>query len=243
MPDHPYTRLPLQRAYNVRDLGGYACAQGKTTRWRTYLRGDNLAFLENEDITFLKEYGLKTVIDLRSADELTSFPNPFELDEEITYHNIPLMAGNIGDITRELAGKPAQFLPLFYTMLLDQGKGNLKKVLDVIADHTTGALLFHCTAGKDSTGILSMLLLSIAGVADVDIISNYCITAHYNKENPRIQKQMHVTPAEVLASSPEYIITTMGYLDAKYGSREFYLQAIGVDQANIERIRTHFCTQ
>ncbi len=243
MFDNPYIRLPLQRAYNVRDLGGYSCTQGKVTRWKTYLRGDSLAFLENEDITFLKEYGLKTVIDLRNADELAPFPNPFEFDEEIQYHNIPLVAGDIGDITRELIGKPAQFLPIFYTMLLDQGKENIKKVLDVIAAHDTGALLFHCTAGKDRTGILSMLLLSIAGVADADIINNYCTTYHYNKENPRIQKQMQVTPAEVLASSPAYIITTMGYLDTKYGSRESYLQSIGVDQANIERIRMHFCMQ
>ncbi len=243
MPDQHYVRLPMKKAFNIRDLGGYACTQGRVTRWKTYLRGDNLAFLEEQDINFLKAYGLKTIIDLRSADELQALPNPFEPDKDVAYFNIPLMAGNIGDVTRELRNTPHQFLPTFYAMLLKEGKESLRHVMNVIATHDTGALLFHCTAGKDRTGILSMLLLSIAGVADADIINNYSSTYQYNLENPRIQKLKETAPYEILASSPKYIETAMQYLDTEYGSREAYLNAIGVEQTSIDRIRAHFCVQ
>lgn len=241
MIEQHYTRLPLERAYNIRDLGGYPCSYGSVTQWKTFLRGDNLAFLTGTDIRFLKQYGLKTVIDLRSQDELNHLPGPFARDTDIAYHNIPFMAGNIADVTRSLAEKPAEFLTTFYNMLLEEGKENLKEIMTLISKHEKGTLLYHCTAGKDRTGIISMLLLSIAGVSEEDIVSNYCTTYHHNLANPRIRDMRDTVPREILSSSHEYIMSAMSYLDERYGSPQQYLRSVGIGTSTIESIRALLC--
>ena len=64
-----YTRLPMENAYNVRELGGYATKKGSVTIHHQFLRSENLTDITEEDKTFLIEYGLSGIIDLRSREE------------------------------------------------------------------------------------------------------------------------------------------------------------------------------
>ena len=72
-----YNRLPMEGAYNVRDLGGYATKNGSVTRYHQFLRSDNLTEISEADQSFLEHYGLGAIIDLRGREETLIYPNPF----------------------------------------------------------------------------------------------------------------------------------------------------------------------
>src|SRR5207248_11734510 len=69
--------LPWDACFNIRDLGGYAAAAGRRTRWRALLRGDNLGWLKPSGRAALIDYGVRTIIDLRHPSEVARAPHPF----------------------------------------------------------------------------------------------------------------------------------------------------------------------
>src|SRR5215212_4777488 len=95
--DHSARRLYWDACYNVRDLGGYATVDGGHTRWDAFVRADNLSRLTPAGQSALIAYGVRTVIDLRRADELTIDLNPFAPPSghtcAVTYLNLPLGLG------------------------------------------------------------------------------------------------------------------------------------------------------
>ena len=230
-----YIRLPLKNAYNVRDLGGYAC-DGGATSFKKFIRADDLGRLDQTDIQFLLNYGIKTIIDLRSADELVASPSPFAVSDAVEYINIPLIPGQAADVTKLTQTPPADFLPNFYLLILKNGGDAIKKVMESIADASAGGILFHCTAGKDRTGIIAALLLMLAGVSHTDIIANYEITHTYIMQNPHFIKQMDKlnVPLEYIYSNREYLQPTLDYID-KLGGIQAYLESIGVSKTTIEK--------
>ena len=84
-----WVRLPLDGVENCRDLGGYGTEKGGQTDWRTFLHSSDMNKLTEEDISFLEEYGVKTVIDLRGSDEIERSPNPLAKLNSFDYFNIP----------------------------------------------------------------------------------------------------------------------------------------------------------
>ncbi|MDR1642792.1 MAG: tyrosine-protein phosphatase [Clostridiales bacterium] len=228
-----YVRLPFRNAYNIRDLGGYSCGPGKATKWGAFLRADDLGWLERDEIDFLKSYGITTVIDLRGASEIESLPDPFKAEEGVDYHSIPFMTKAITDITRVLDETPASFLENFYIELLKHGQEAVKEIFETIAK-SQGSVLFHCTAGKDRTGVIAMLLLGLAGVAEPDIVANYEITYTYFKRNPIIQK---VDPSlNVLYSKSEFIEKAISYINDSFGNVPQYLESAGVSHETMRVI-------
>jgi protein-tyrosine phosphatase len=220
-----YVRLPLRHAYNVRDLGGYSCGPGKATRWGAFLRADDLSRLDREEIDFLKGYGVAAVIDLRGLSEQEAMPDPFKSEEGVSYSSIPFMTKAITDITKVLEETPAAFLENFYIELLKHGKDAVKAIFETIAA-SPGAVLFHCTAGKDRTGVVAMLLLSLAGVGQPDIVANYETTYTYFKQNPILQK---IDPSlNVLYSKAEFIEKAIAYINESCGGAQQYLESAGV---------------
>jgi protein-tyrosine phosphatase len=233
-----WVRLPLKNAYNVRDLGGYACQNGETTRWRIFLRADNLTHLDADEIQLLKDYGVRTVIDLRSREECAILPDPFLEDAGVHYLNIPLITENVADVTKTITGKaPQDFLKSFYIELIEHGQGVIKQILTEIASHGDGCLLFHCAAGKDRTGIVAMLLLGLAGVGAPDIVSNYEVTYTCLRQDSKFFEAAGPIPIEVCMSKPEYIEHVMAHIQGRYGGIPEYLERIGLPHETAETIR------
>lgn len=226
--------LPLRHAYNVRDLGGYWTTDGKITSWRKFLRADAMDKLDQSDIEYLKGYGLKTVIDLRSEDEAQREPDVFEADEDIDYINIPLMVGKVGDITLDADSFHIE-LKDFYLALLKE-KEIIKRIMEKIAGASQGCVLFHCTAGKDRTGIVAMILLALAHVRKTDIIADYEISYTLLKENPHLKFDPKRIDISVIFSKPETILACLETIESNYGSVKEYICECGVSKTDIERI-------
>ncbi|MCI6858906.1 MAG: tyrosine-protein phosphatase [Eubacterium sp.] len=227
-----YNRLPLEKAYNVRELGGYATRNGSVTKYHQFLRSENLTDITEEDKEFLIDYGLKAMIDLRGREEALVYPNPFRTDDRVTYINCPLITENILDLR---AVKEEGFNPGEFYVKLVEYKEMILNIFRFILDHEDGCILFHCQAGKDRTGVLAMLLLGISGVSKEDIIANYEVTYTYLKDHVEIRLDDGLEELEY--SRPEWIEQAYDHIMSVYGSFKKYLLSTGLTKKEIRQIR------
>ncbi len=245
-------RLPLKNIYNARDLGGYYCDKNSVTKWKTFLRTDDLHYADNSDKQFLKSYGVKTIIDLRSEEEIKNKPNPFCNDENFKYYNIPFNVSNLADATKKVmelkdnTESIKTFMPNFYVDLLKNGGQIIKEIFETFAKNEDGIVLYHCTAGKDRTGIISMLLLGLAGTSNADIINNYIETYNYLIESPYIKNTIteeNKYPKEMeqlLYSNPEYITPALDYVNENFENIFSYLLSTGLTKSTLNKIKNNF---
>lgn len=227
-----WVRLPLENLENCRDLGGYGTTEGEQTKWKSFLRADNMSKLDEEEITFLEEYGVKTVIDLRSDDETSAYKNPLSEIDAFDYHNIPL-AGQLISNGNVNLGKT---MGDFYVTMLKESPG-IEQIFNIIGQVDEGGVVFHCMAGKDRTGVLAMLLLGVAGVAKKDIITNYEVTYTNLESIQEYTKIPMEIPEAFLHSKREFIIQAYDYIIENYGTFESYLIDKGIEKEVIERVK------
>jgi protein-tyrosine phosphatase len=174
--------IELDGAVNVRDLGGLATDDGGTTAAGVLLRSDNLQGLSDKDVRRLvDDLGVRTVLDLRTPTEVRS-EGPGPLVEEglrhVNHDLIPtwdedaVSADRIVPHERREAGD----LSHFYLTYLDQAGDEVVAALRVLTEDTSGAVVVHCAAGKDRTGVIVALALVVAGVRRADIVADYALT-------------------------------------------------------------------
>ncbi|KGE00915.1 tyrosine-protein phosphatase [Rhizobium sp. YS-1r] len=235
--------IALEGAHNVRDLGGYPTVTGSLTRWRSILRGDALHRLGPADIGILLDHGLTTVIDLRNAHELATEINPFARHAQVRYHNTPLFSA-LAPV--EMMADTASGFDMGdrYCQAIDECRPAIAEVLGTIANAPEGTVLFHCSAGKDRTGVISALLLANAGVDEATIIEDYALTATIS--GPLIGRLREralghgAAPALldiVLASEPRSMRRTLDHIHTNYGGIQGYMSALGFDPTMTERLR------
>jgi protein-tyrosine phosphatase len=237
--------IRLAGAHNVRDLGGYAAMDGGETRWRSILRGDGLHLLNDNDMSVLINEGLRTVIDLRSVHELAIEPNPFASHAIIQYRNIPLF-GALSPIDAVRESNGALFdMAARYRDAIDQCREPIATVLTAIAEADEGIVLFHCSAGKDRTGIIAALLLSLAGVEDDTIIADYALTTSIAAplmERLRAQALTRGTDPHLvesfLACLPETMRATLSHLNENHGGTFRYLAGMGLDERALRKLKS-----
>lgn len=231
-----WVRLPIDSLENCRELGGYSTKFGQQTKWHAFLRSSEMSKLSQEDIVFLKEYGVKTVIDLRGEDEIETHKNPLAEEDFCEYHNIPYITERVSDIT--LSSYEIS-MGDFYVDLLNQNN-SMKRIFDVIDQAEEGCIIFHCQAGKDRTGILAMLLLGLVGVEKKDTVSNYEVTYTNLESIHQIERLNGNIPKEYLYSNRDYILRAYEYILNTYQSVDQYLMAKDVEQDVIDRVKRRF---
>jgi protein-tyrosine phosphatase len=220
-------RLLINSVRNLRELGGYPISGGGTTQWGVFLRSDAPVRVTGEDIAFLRDYGVTDVLDLRGEAEAGQRPHPLMDTVEIAYHNIPFTEdfSIFGDLS---------FCPRDHYVAILGLEHRLKDIFTLLAK-AKGCVLFHCTAGKDRTGIVSALLLSLAGVPREDVMADYQLTFTYIRE---LIKEIVVSkrPIELCRTEPEWIEPALDFIEDKGGAAA-YLSSLGVSEDNIERLR------
>lgn len=206
-------------------------------------RGCALTGIENIHHEDLISRGLATIIDLRRDDEIAHAPNPLAADPRVIYVNIPLFDGlaPIDQMAEEAEG--VFNMGIRYRYALDTCQANMATVLRTIADAAPGGVYFHCTAGKDRTGLIAMLLLANAGVEQDVIIAEYALTA---KLGASLMDRLRIaitergqTPertGQILASAPETMRGVLEHLEANYGGPIAYLDSIGIDATTREKL-------
>ncbi|MDR3476274.1 MAG: tyrosine-protein phosphatase [Devosia sp.] len=241
----PFSRhLPLPGTYNIRDLGGYEAGEGRT-QWRRILRADALHKLDEAGVAALIDAGVRTVIDLRHDHELATAPNPFRGSDAVRYVNISLF----DQLTPPGAGLDEQgrqtnVLLELYKLALERRPEAIRDVLSAIAEAPEGAVLFHCTAGKDRTGIIAALLLALGGVDRETIGADYALTAKMIA--PLIDELVAGAAARgadiasfrlLLGAAPETMEAFLTHLDTTYGGAPAYLRSVGIDDELRDQLR------
>lgn len=227
-------RIPLYNMLNLRDLGGYAC-DGGTTRFGVFFRSDVPASAEAAR-ALRDTLGVTDVLDLRSVEEKQQVINGATQTESIRWHDLPLF----DEMDPTLVYHDPDVLIKLYRNLLDTAGQAVKQVIETMID-APGAALVHCSAGKDRTGIISMLLLDAVGVATEDIIADYEVSFSYMY--PLFKKFMERDPDHangILNSRRENMVVTLDYLRAEFGSAREYLLDQGIAEDALEALRAKF---
>lgn len=229
--------ITLDGAYNVRDLGGYRTASGGETRWQTFLRADALHELSPADIETLLGLGLSAVIDLRSEAEIARQPSRLADHDAIVYHHISLFDG-LAPVDAFMADGERFSLSARYIDAVERCRPALAQVAHAIADAPDGVVLFNCTAGKDRTGIVAAMLLSVAGVEVGDIAADYALTATIAAplmERLRLQAMARgldeATSGMLLSSEDAAMRAFLRHVDDRYGGFRQYLSESGLAPA------------
>jgi len=231
--------VTLQGAYNVRDLGGYPTETGQT-HWGVLFRADALHQLSDDDQQILRKRGVKTVIDLRHGAEIETQPNVFANADDIRYHNIPIFRSSVSGNS---SGQTPD-LPSIYRYIIEECRAGVSEALTTIADAEAGGVVFHCTAGKDRTGIIAALLLDIAGVEANTIADDYALTTGAMTHiRPRLLERVREEGGSVeqmdrlLSSHREDMLDFMTYLHERYSNAAQYAREIGLTGEQIVRLQ------
>ena len=234
--------LGWDACYNAREVGGYPTGNGGRIRRRVLVRADNLHRLTPEGQAALREYGVGTVIDLRLAHELEQHPNPFAAGHGPRYHNLPLHDLETGE---EIDAAKSTLDG--YVIMVEKGKGVVAAIIKAIAAGLKeGGVLVHCHGGKDRTGIVVALLLSLVEVPRETIAADYALSeamleapnlAWLEEQSKALGRP--VERPEWMHARPETMLGLLDHLDRQYGGVENYLEAAGVTQAEIAQIRKH----
>lgn len=232
-----YIRLPLEGAKNVRDLGGYATKNGRITKFHVFIRSNRLKNITDADNEFLKNYNITDIIDLRGK---TAIQDTFVSDDNIkpgyfNFHYLPLCNKELEDFLDENLWKEDFDFGEGYYLLLNN-KEKIKEIFNILIN-SEGGVLFHCTAGKDRTGVIAALILGVCDVEDIDIIANYEVTNTYIEFDGCMDS--YVEP--IKKSNVQFIKTFIQRLKDKYGSYENYLVSCGIELNDIEKLRSKFC--
>lgn len=234
--------LELISLLNARELGGYLTTDGHTIRMHRFLRTAGTDQLTEEDRAFLYDYGVRCVIDLRSTYETNDHPSKLDGYRDIAYYHVPMLDEMNSKKAKELQkDMPTSMFEIYQGLILDS-QAAFKRVLDIIADHPDHCILFHCTAGKDRTGLTAMLLLSIAKVDEETIVQDYAVSekflsAFIEKRTQELEAVGIHPPKFMFGTEPENMIKTLALIREKFGSVHDYLLQIGVDQNQMEKIR------
>lgn len=238
-------RVSLQGVVNFRDLGGYATADGRLTRWGQIFRSDLLADLTDADLDVLSGIGLRTICDLRSDSERLSKPNRTLSGAVVKMHAIGFMPHRGDELLADTkAGKVLvpdienRVREIYRRFVTDQC-GTFAKLLELI-DTQPLPMLIHCTSGRDRTGFASAVLLMVMGVPRPTIAEDYLLSNQYRRDLT-FQIGGSVQP-EVMATltnaHPDYLAASFQAIDEGWGSDAAYLRAaLGLSEGRRNRLQ------
>lgn len=228
-----WNRMPksiLESTMNTRELGMYRIQGTKnyTLSNRIY-RSDRCESLSASDKKLLLDRDITTIIDLRSEQEAETKPSAFSSDSDFIVFHYPIVEGMLPP--NSLEAVPVSYMEIAHADCV-------KEVFKTIAD-ANGGILFHCTAGKDRTGVVSAILLALVGVSDEDIVYDYAISREFNKqrleaylkEHPEIDK-------DIVLANEKSMYGFLRMLREKHNSVDQYLRDIGISEYEIQELKS-----
>jgi len=230
---------------NVRDLGGHPTGDGGETRFGSLVRADSVGRLSESGWQALVAYGIRTVIDLRGDHEREDDP-PGELPVDVRH--VPFMEASEAE-WEEIAEQLEKLdeLPVAdatrdaYLIFLERFKPNVGAAIRTVAEAPEGGVVVHCVGGKDRTGLLTALLLHVAGVPEAEIAADYALSEERLRPRHDAWLEAAETEAErkrlerITQTPPQVITGVFDKLERRYGSVDAYLHSAGVGEEDLAR--------
>jgi protein-tyrosine phosphatase len=238
-----HRHIEFARLHNFRDLGGYPAADGRHVAWQRLYRSDSLGSLRDKDWDIFAALGVHTVIDLRHEWEITKKGRVPAYDG-LSYHHLPIEHRPFDQVSLGPEVDPAEFLALRYAEVAADGVRELAQVLRALVDGEY-PVVFHCASGKDRTGVVAALTLTLLGVPEDVVVADFALTerardrlvgdwlAEHPGRNP--------TWPAFGRTPPEIMRNFLRDLDETYGSVAGYCrQHLAVDDGLIAALRTRY---
>jgi len=219
-------RYPFQGIGNFRDLGGCPIGENAMTRYQVFFRSTHLHNATESDIQQLKSLNIKTIIDLRHPMEEKGQPDAIKADPYFNWIHLSLL----GSITFEFLADKLDTVTRnntslynLYSLLIRENPQGIRKLMGILAEACQqGAVLFHCSAGKDRTGLTALLLQGLAGVKRQDLVTEYEISHSHLYD---------FCPNDISGSHYDNMERLLNDIEKDFGSVEGYLDHIGVTEA------------
>ena len=236
---NPQRWLPMEGCVNFRDLGGYRNHQGLTVRWRRLFRSDALQDMTSGDATLASaELNIGLVVDLRNSDEAERDGRGPLPELGAKYRHFPLLEER--GFPPFTGGDVVERLSSTYQWLIHNSGPRVADAVNAIADADGKAVVFHCSAGKDRTGLLAALILEVLGVDAETIRADYLLTNEVVEGILRRIKAMQPDASPTTQSLAAQPVAFQGFQDTlhkEYGGAEAYLTRHGVGEETLNRLR------
>jgi len=240
--------ISFKKVVNFRDIGGLITSEGKTVKWGKIFRSDNLSTLKDKEFEKFKALHIKTVYDLRTPSEIA--PKQDNLPDNVNYIPFPIINDN-GDLLSKMKSKVINgeiseqqsnemMLDLYKTSVTDNTL--LKELIHKIIN-SDEPILYHCSAGKDRTGVVTALLLSILKVDRETIIEEYMLSNFYRNQKIKsmlgkakmatiIKPHLQTKVIEnFMCVDRDYINAVFEVIDTKYGGTDnFIANQLGITE-------------
>lgn len=260
--------IELEGLPNTRDIGGIRAADGRYVKHARLLRSGALAGATERDLeVLLDDFDVRTVIDLRTEEERREKPDPEDGLEGVRFDDAPVLNTSTLGVTREggikgalkmlraVQDDPAQIMmDIYERMVLDEAsQRGFASFFDDVLDTPDGAVLWHCTIGKDRAGLAAMLLLHVLGASHEDILRDYEATNRYVASRTedimdalatyhlagKLDKSIQV----INAADPRFLQAALDAIDREFGGLDAYVEkALGITDEKRDALRARYLT-
>ncbi len=236
--------LPLEGTSNLRDLGGWRGHQGRALRHGVLFRSDALHRLTDQDLLTLEATGLSTVCDLRGRHEAAAAPSRLPPGARAVPLPIePRIGASLRDLLANGAATRAGTTRLLGIAYLNYATEQLpvyRQLFDLILEDDRRPLLFHCSAGKDRTGLGAALILTALGVSREQILADYVATDHFwRRDHPLPDEAPEEAKQAILETHPALLAATLEAAVKPFGSEEGLLEdGLGLTPVRLSAFRS-----
>lgn len=265
--------LPVSGINNFRDMGGYTGADGKSVKWGMLYRSNHLHNLTPQAQTYLEGLRINTIIDYRSANEIAKNPNGY-IGEKQTFHldataqtaelaaqfaaepsneDRALIESVIRDIPAELInGQGDQVIEQYRNFVVsEKSKNAFKAVINVLLDLENAPNIQHCRGGKDRTGYGALLVLSMLGVSEQDIIADYMLTGanRLERNNVKMAAYRQITDNQdvldylltLIDTRDTFIVESLNAMKTMSGSvRNYIKNELGFSDSDFKKMQENY---
>lgn len=244
-------KINIKNIFNIRDLGGLKNKDNKIIKDKLIIRSSALDKLDDEDISALKDdYNLKKIIDLRLTDEVERKKDADIVGVE--YLNLSILPKKTPGISRgEKVDKIPSLKETYKSFVLDKFcEETFSKALNIIINNRNGSILYHCSAGKDRTGILTAYILYLLDVDEKIIIQDYLLSNIHNRTYARkaffeyLKKTKNLSLAmnihKMFVCKKEYINSVLDLIYKDYPSvKEYLFDRLHIDPKEVETFKEY----
>jgi protein-tyrosine phosphatase len=237
---------------NLRDLGGYEATDGRRVKWGLIFRSSNLARLTDKGLGQIRRLGIRTACDFRTESEALKQPNRFPGSEAVGYVRLPIQHGDfeptiVFDRIRkgDYDWISEDFMLQGYIESVEHYPEVWARLFELLADPRNRPVLFHCTGGKDRTGVAAALVLLALGVPEETVVADYGLSDGYNADvRQKINDALQPLGVDISKVAPYFtapesrIRALLQHVDDRYGSAVDYLvKKAGVSEETLALLK------
>lgn len=222
--------LPIKGGYNFRDLGGIITQDSKTLKRNLLIRSDELNGLEDADLKLLTQLNVQTIVDFRTAQERAQSVDRIPSSCKNEFH-LNILSANMDTLMAEFKSGKADFkqmmIDIYQDLVLsDNAHIEYSKFFEIIQDPKNTSIIYHCTAGKDRTGIATALILEALNVEWQSIENDYMLSNFYLKDKYATYINLNPAMADLLLVQPMYLESAFSAIKKEYSSVKNYLTSV-----------------